>query len=161
MKKLLFILLFLLISIKGHSHKFYTSMTQMEYNSQNKSVEVIMNIFWDDVEAALNKKYKKKLTVGSKEFTACLRQYLTQTFQIKNSKSQLKPFEFIGTEINGMTLSVYLEIPLPEGLQNAELQNSVLIDDFEGQTNIVNITSGKAKRTLLFKEGECKKKIVF
>ncbi|MNS91687.1 hypothetical protein D3C72_1257910 [compost metagenome] len=134
-------------------------MTQMEYNNKTKSVEIIMNVFWDDLEVTLSKKYKKQIHIHDAEFDTFLKNYLQQVFQLKNSRSQLKAFQFIGKEIKGDTMSIYLEIPLPEGLNNSELQQAVLINDFEGQTNIVNLINGKAHKTLVFKEGEVKKKI--
>lgn len=134
-------------------------MTQMEYNNSTKSVEIIMNIFWDDLEITLSKKAGKQIHTQDAGFDTYLKSYLQQVFQLKNSKAQLKAFQFIGREIKGDTMSIYLEIPLPEGLNNTELQQAVLINDFEGQTNIVNLISGKAHKTLVFKEGEIKKKI--
>ncbi|MCO4291959.1 hypothetical protein NF867_03675 [Solitalea sp. MAHUQ-68] len=160
MKKLILsFALCLLFVLPASSHKFYTSMTQMEYNTSSKSVEIIMNVFWDDIEVALSKIQKKTIKAETPNFDTYLKSYLQQTFQLKNSNRQLKPFTFVGKEIKGETMSVYLEIPLPEGLNNTELTQAVLINDFNTQTNIVNIISGSAHKTLLFKEGDIKKKI--
>ncbi|POY35208.1 hypothetical protein C3K47_16660 [Solitalea longa] len=160
MKKLIFLLAMLLLFVQSaSSHKFYTSMTQMQYNKSSKSVEIIMNVFWDDVEVALSKLQKKTIKVEDANFDSYLKSYLQQSFLLRNNSKQLKPFNFVGKEVKGETMSVYLEIPMPEGLNNVELTHSVLIGYFDAQTNIVNVISGNKHKTLLFKEGTTKQKI--
>jgi hypothetical protein len=111
------------------------------------------------LEKTLSKRFNKHISIDSKEFESYLKQYLPSVIQLKN-KNHLKPLNFIGTETKGMTMSVYFEIPLPEGLNNSELKQNLLIDDFAGQTNIVNIISDKNRKTLIFKEGNITQKII-
>ena len=47
------------------SHKFYVSMYQVNYVSQKKMVQITSRIFIDDLNEALEKKYKKKAYVGT------------------------------------------------------------------------------------------------
>ena len=159
MKKLVLLCFLLFIGLQASSHKYYTSITQVEYNSKTHSAEFIMNVFWDDLEKTLSNRFKKHISIDSKEFESYLKQYLPTVIQLKN-KNHLKPLNFIGTETKGMTMSVYFEIPLSEGLNNSELKQNLLIDDFAGQTNIVNIISDKNRKTLIFKEGNITQKII-
>ena len=39
------------------AHKYYLSLTQIEYRSELKSIQVTINVFMDDIEVALNKDY--------------------------------------------------------------------------------------------------------
>ena len=45
---------FLLTSLAFTTHKYYLSLTQIEYNKDQKSLEVIINVFMDDIELAIN-----------------------------------------------------------------------------------------------------------
>ena len=50
-------ILFLLFTLAFSSHKYYLSLTQIEYNKDQDSLEVIINVFMDDIELAINKEY--------------------------------------------------------------------------------------------------------
>ena len=52
-----FILLLIIPLLAFSAHKYYLSLTQLSYNDKNKSIELIMNVFVDDIEIALNKEY--------------------------------------------------------------------------------------------------------
>ena len=39
------------------AHKYYLSLTQINFSSKSKSVQIIINVFMDDIETALNKDY--------------------------------------------------------------------------------------------------------
>ena len=58
---------FLLISLAFTTHKYYLSLTQIEYNKSQKSLEVIINVFMDDIELAINKEYAVNLNLTTKE----------------------------------------------------------------------------------------------
>ena len=47
-------------------HKFYVSVTQIDYVPSKKRIEITHRIFIDDLEKALEKKYKKKVYLTSK-----------------------------------------------------------------------------------------------
>ena len=48
------------------AHKYYLSLTQIEYNQDAKSLEIIINVFMDDIETALNSDYKINLQLTTK-----------------------------------------------------------------------------------------------
>ncbi len=159
MKKIYILLLIVLFPISSFSHKFYTSIAQVEYNAQTKSAEVILNLFWDDMEVAISGLQKENISIGHPNFSIHLSNYLKNHFQLKDKKNQVKDFSFIGFEINSITMTVYFEIPAPEGLNALELTNRVLIREFKDQTNIVNFISDKGRKTMLFQSGKEVQKI--
>ena len=74
-KKLLqFIMpLFLVVLLSSFAwHKFYVSVTQIDFVPNKKRVEITSRIFIDDLEKALEKKFKKKF-------------YLTTSNEIENA----------------------------------------------------------------------------
>ena len=58
---------FLLISLAFTTHKYYLSLTQIEYNKDQNSLEVIINVFMDDIELAINKEYAIDLNLTTKD----------------------------------------------------------------------------------------------
>ena len=47
------LILLLLLPFTLQAHKFYTSVTQLDFNPSDKCFQVTMNVFIDDIEAVL------------------------------------------------------------------------------------------------------------
>ena len=61
MKKQLLLLFAVLFLSSFSAHKFYVSVTQIDYVPSKKRVEITSRIFIDDLEKGLTKKYNKKV----------------------------------------------------------------------------------------------------
>ena len=61
--KKLFLLALIIPLFAFSAHKYYLSLTQIEYNSKSKSIEVIINVFIDDIETTLNKLHNKRFAL--------------------------------------------------------------------------------------------------
>lgn len=140
-------------SFWASAHKFYTSLTQVEYNSTNRTAEVIMNLYTDDLEKALSEKFGRKVTSLDKDFNPLCYQYLDSKFQVKDAKNHPLKNEYVGIELKREMVSVFLEVKLAQGLNQAHIKQVSLLDTYSDQTNIVNIKSGKNKTSLVFKAG--------
>ena len=62
-----FLLLLIVPLLSFSTHKYYLSLTQIEYKSEARSLQIIINVFMDDIEIALNEKYQINLQLTSKE----------------------------------------------------------------------------------------------
>ncbi|MDO9261999.1 MAG: hypothetical protein Q7U08_08670, partial [Flavobacteriaceae bacterium] len=51
----LFFLAFMLMSFSVH--KYYVSLTQIHHNEKDKSVEITLQVFTDDLELSLNNQF--------------------------------------------------------------------------------------------------------
>ena len=79
MKKILVSIILLLILLPQSSvnaHKFYTSITQMEYNDKTQSYEIVMNVFWEDWEKALSEIYQKPIRIDQPGIEKFSQEYL-------------------------------------------------------------------------------------
>jgi hypothetical protein len=155
MLKRCIILLSLLVmpGLFTYGHKFYTSMTQVEYNDKTRSAEVIMNVFTDDLEIALSSQFNRKIKSSDKDFTSLCYQYISGRFQVKDSQNHLLKNEYAGLEFNRDMVSIYLEVKLPQGLSDTRFRQATLLEAFRDQTNIVNFRSGKSRTSLVFRAG--------
>ena len=152
-KSILVFSVLIMISLWANAHKFYTSLTQVEYNMGTRSAEVIMNMYTDDLEIAVSHKFNRKVKSSDKDFINLCYQYLDTKFQMKDSKNHLLKNEYVGLEFKGDMASVYLEIKLSQGLNEMHLKQVTLLDTYSEQTNIVNIKNGKNKTSLIFRAG--------
>lgn len=151
MKKivLIFFLLFPVIT-NSNPHKFYTSITQIEYNDKTQSYEIIMNVFWDDWEYALSELFQKKIQIDQAGIENYSLEYLQSSLVFKIKEKKLS-YKMIGVEQEKDILKIYLELPhkfIPKGLM---LKNDCLIREFDGQINIVNFIHGSDRNTMIFK----------
>lgn len=141
---------FLLISLAFTTHKYYLSLTQIEYNKSQKSLEVIINVFMDDIEFAINKEYAVNLNLTTKDelkdVDIYFNNYLTKnlTFTINN---EFVNYTYIGKEYEGDLVYFYLEIPVKENPISLEVFNTILLTYFEQQQNIVKFKNGSKRQS--------------
>ena len=141
---------FLLISLAFTTHKYYLSLTQIEYNKDQNSLEVIINVFMDDIELAINKEYAIDLNLTTKDelkdADVYFHNYLTKnlTFTINN---ELVKHTYIGKEYEGDLVYFYLEIAVKENPTSLEVFNTILLTYFEQQQNVVKFKNGSKRQS--------------
>jgi hypothetical protein len=150
------LLLFLAFSISSFGvHKFYMAIYQINYAPEKKMLQVTSRIFVDDLDKTLEKKYNKKFYLGTDKETAesidFLKKYFAQNFTIKVN-GQSKNMNFLSKEMDGDVLVCYSSIKDISKINSLEIYNSLLIDCFAEQQNIVHVTAFGTKKSFLFTE---------
>ncbi|MBU3011803.1 hypothetical protein KO506_10340 [Polaribacter vadi] len=149
-------LLLLIIPLFSFSvHKYYLSLTQINYKPEAKAIQITINVFMDDIETALNKDNnidlqlttKKELKNNDIYFENYLKDKLF--FKVDNIS---KNFNYIGKEYDGDLVFFYLEIENIEKVNTINVVNNILIDHFNKQQNLIKSkVNGKSKSILLTK----------
>ncbi len=135
----------------GIFHDFHSSFAEMYYNRQEKAFQVELKLFSDDLENALTKFSGKKYLLGGlgkdRTYDEVLVKYLEQKFRLVHKKRKtLATIHYIGKEIGVETVTAYFEIPFNDKLSYYELQNTIMLELFDDQSNIVLIQKdGKRK----------------
>lgn len=139
-------------SVLLFKHDFHTSLTEMRYNPKAKSFEISLRVFTDDLEKVLSatNQNKKFLVENNDKNDVFVEAYIKKHFVIVNSKNQKSIINYIGKEKEGEATWIYLEMPVNESINGSKIQNNVLIDMFEDQTNILNIFVQNQKKSYLF-----------
>ena len=145
------ILLFLGLSSMA-VHKFYVAIYQINYVPQKKRIEITARIFIDDLNDALEFKFKKKTFIGtekeSPEDVVLLKKYLADKFTLKVD-GQLKPMNFLSKELENNVLICYLNIKDISKVKNIEVQNSIITEIYSEQQNIIQSKLNGEKDSLL------------
>jgi uncharacterized membrane protein len=154
--KHLVLLLFIIPFLSFSAHKYYLSLTQIKYKSEAKSVQIIINVFMDDIETALNKDNNIDLKLSTKkelkDNSIYFKKYLKEKLHFKID-GIAKDFTFVGKEYEGDLVYFYLEIPNINQFKTIEVENNILIDHFPQQQNLTKCKLGeKHKSVLLTKE---------
>jgi hypothetical protein len=132
-------------------HDYHSSITQLEYNPKQKLYEISISLFRDDLELALSKANKQKVSLEKVETNrALLEAYIRKNFQLK-SKTGKVAYTYIGAENDDPSVWIYLELKAsPSQVKLLTAQVSSLTEIFSDQTNIVNIIEPNAKRSYIF-----------
>jgi len=150
--RILFLLLIFSLSSFKKSHKFYVSVTEIEFNEEVQSLQIISRVFTDDLEALLQERYNpsiKLLSSGDEgEVEANLNKYLGQKFEVQvNGKSY--EMIYLGKEYEDDMTLLYLEVPNVSSVKSVKIKNSVLTDLFSEQKNLVHVEVGGKTKSLI------------
>ncbi len=149
------LLLFICILFSSFSfHKFYVGVYQLKFVPEKKMLQITSRIFVDDLNDALEKKYKRKTFVGlSKESEADVKlfqSYLAENFKVKIN-GQSKEIQFLSKELEDENVLVlYSKIINVTKIQSIELQNKMLLDWNGEQQNITHFLINDSKKTFLY-----------
>ncbi len=136
------------------AHKFYTSLAQVEYNAEEKTVEVTLRVFADDLELALKRRAGREVRLErTKDADRLVLAYLRDTFEIKNRGGESKTLKWVGMEMRAGVAWLYVEAEMPEGLAGARVRDHVLFELFDEQVNTVSVRYPGARGDLVFVRG--------
>ncbi len=132
------------------AHPIYISVTEVEYDAKEKAYELSIRCFADDVEKALSEWFESKIVLEkemSEEDEQKLAEYMLA--HIKFSRDG-KTFDerFIGFEIDNDVVFCYVEIPVGRKALPLDVENSLLLESFPEQENIMHFSIGENKESL-------------
>lgn len=125
-------------------HEFHLSKCLIEYNEAEQALQISMHLFVDDLEDALRLQGKDKLQIGTpKEDPKAdeyVENYLADHFRLIVNGNEVK-HNFLGKEPGEDPLSLwcYIEITGINKLGSLQIKNSLLIETFEDQKNLVSV----------------------
>lgn len=126
---------------------------QVNYAPDKKMLQITSRIFVDDLNNALEKKYTKKLNLGtdkeSSEELVLLKKYMSEKFSLKVN-GELKPIQFLSKELDGDVMVCYWNIREVSKIKSIEVYNAVLVDWNSEQQNITHFSVNKIKNSFLF-----------
>ncbi|WP_106794061.1 DUF6702 family protein [Aquimarina sp. Aq78] len=158
MNKILLLFLFVMsvpLSSFKTAHKFYVSVTQVDYNEKQQSLQIVSRVFVDDIEELLKVRYDESTNLDKDEESSGVDKnltiYLNQKLQFVVNGEEVS-FTFLGKEYEDDLIICYLEIENITSLHTIEITNQVLMDLFEEQQNIVHVKKGNQRKSLILEK---------
>jgi hypothetical protein len=153
-KWMLWLLPLFWIGSSAHSsremHPFYVSVTEINHNATDKTLEIVCKVFADDMEDVLKKNFATPVDLsqpGQKERAQnLLHQYLQRHLQIAANGKQV-PLQFIGFEKDSESVYCYLEADNIPALKKLDVVNALLHDLTKDQINILHVTVGGKRQS--------------
>ncbi len=137
-------------------HPFYVSICSIDHNAKTKALEITFKIFTEDLESALEDQTKERLRLGSEHESPKANRYILNylkshvTLQVDDDTLT---FSYVGKEIEVEETWCYVEITNVPSVSKLTIRNSLLLEKFEAQQNLVHVkVGGKQKSLVLWKD---------
>jgi len=146
-------LIFFLIPLFAFTmHKYYLSLTKIEYKENEKLLQVTMRIFIDDLEHTLNSTYDKNFELAlpneSANIDTLINKYISTKFNVKINDLK-KTYIYLGKEYENDVVYLYIELKNIDQINSIEIKNNMLMEMFPEQKNIIKLNINKTKKTFL------------
>mgnify|MGYP003629683125 FL=1 len=158
MKKLLVLILVALPLMAASAHKYYFSVTQADYDVKSKSLKMVTRVFYDDLEKVFQERYDKTIkvdkTYDQEKLDAYIQKYFNSKFIVSvNGKEQ--KLSYIGHKDEVDYVVCFVEVKNITNPQSIEIENTLLMDMFPDQKNVIHLQVGNTKKSyLLNKEND-------
>ena len=157
--KYTFILFVLPLLAFTTAHKYYVSVTQVDYVKDKESVQIVSRIFIDDFENLLRTRYDENITLNTNNELSTIdmyiERYLTEKLKIDINGEAVR-FAYVGKEYEDDIVFCYMEIEGVKEINSFKITNQILLDMFEEQENIVRTHINSKHKSFILKKGNDK-----
>lgn len=155
-------LLFLFAVPRFFPHPIHIAITEVDYNSSEKSLQIAHKIFVDDLEKHIQSLEKAKgnevaLHLNSAKENAkadaYIQAYLDQFFKLQVNDKVVNPV-YLGKEYEAEAVWIYEEVTEAPAPQKIKARDRILSTLYEDQSNFIHFTIGGVKKSLRFQKGD-------
>lgn len=122
------------------AHNVYGSFTQIDWNSNDGSIELVMQTHSHELETKLSILHGERLSfLEDSDFSklqATMSLYARESIALKID-DQLIDLNYIGMENQNQTIFIYMEANWEIAPKRIEYMNTMLLEELPGQTNSV------------------------
>lgn len=141
-----------ILYLSTNLHPFHVSVTEFNVNERTGSLEIVMRVFIDDMENALNKYHDRsdialQLSRTTPQNDSLIFQYITEHFSLKIDGQALDP-TYIGSQGKNDVVICYFELEGINRFEEIVVTNTMLFSLFADQENIIHIEQNEQLRSL-------------
>ena len=152
MSKLISISLLVFFICASGLHKYYISLTQINYIEDQKSLQLTTSVFIDDLENVLRKTYDTMVTIGETDnqlLDSLYRNYLNNHLKVSIEGREIN-LNLLLAEEETDEVFFYIEGENIDTFTEMEVVNSMFVSQiFEQQNIIKTYVNGKHKSLIL------------
>jgi hypothetical protein len=126
---------------------FYSSMTKVDYVEGSKTMKFTTKMNTSHISEAI------KINPNTASFEAEVKKYVNNNFDIAINGSD-KVLTFTGSQVSGESVYVYFETGGVSDISSLKIKNTILLNTFPKQLNLVNIAYKGQQKTLNFQRGK-------
>ena len=150
---------FLIATLFFSFHDFHVTHTTFHYNDESKSMEITIKVAIEDLEKSIENRYSKKLddlldNQENKNSEKLILEYFRNNLTFSEDKNT-KVYQWVGKESSDNLHDIYLYFEIPnynknENVESITIKNTLFLDLYDYQTNIVLIELIDRKYNLTF-----------
>tara|TARA_B110000003_G_scaffold226248_1_gene227212 strand:- start:993 stop:1511 length:519 start_codon:yes stop_codon:yes gene_type:complete len=150
---------FLIVTLFFPFHDFHVTHTTFHYNDESKSMEITIKVSIEDLEKSIENKSTKKLDdLSNNQENINSEKLILEYFRNNLTFSLLentKEFKWVGKETSNNLHDIYFYFVIPnfdknENIESITIKNTLFLDLYDYQTNIVLIELPERKYNLTF-----------
>lgn len=149
---------------KEKVHPFYVSVTEINHNAKERSLEISCKFFADDFEHALEKSFKTQLDITSDKdkasFDKHIPDYITRHFAVSADGKNQK-LNYVGYEKEKESVYCYFEVTSLAAVGQLDITNNLLYDLTQEQINIMHVTANGKRQSSKLNYPEVKALVKF
>lgn len=134
----------------GEMHKYYSSITEIEFDTEEKLAKIDIQLFSDDLLKLFEDRFLESPDdfnhLNTKQETL-FKEYLSKKILLTLNRKPTKLY-YLGMEEENNLVHVYLEAKTHRKPMRVGITNSILQDIFFKQTNIVHIRHKKITKSV-------------
>lgn len=143
--------LFLLHTCLLLVHPFYVSVTEINHNSTEKTLEISIRTFTDDLENTLRelnpgKKVDLMKPAANGAMDSLVKKYILQKLSISVNGNS-RHMDYIGFQRVEESIWTYFEIAGVAQVKSLKVQNSILYEYKPEQINMVHVINGTQRQS--------------
>jgi hypothetical protein len=132
-------------------HPMHVSVTEIEMNDKEKRLEIMMRVFIDDLEVTLRRNFKQPtldvIEPKGQTLDELMQSYLKTKFQVTlDGKPQV--VKYLGHERDHEAFVFYIEVEKVKKWKAIQVQNSIITEIYDDQSNLVHVTVAETVRSL-------------
>ena len=145
-------------------HPLFISVTEIEHNAKEKSLEVSCKIFTDDFERTLRAAYKTKVDLLDAKLKPAMdklvNDYVQKHLQI-TIDGKLATLKFIGNEKNEEAIYCYFEATNIATVKKIAIMDNILYDYKPQQIGLLHVTVGGKRQSTKLANPESRTEMSF
>lgn len=133
-------------------HPIHISVMNIEFDQRAQSLEITQKVFIDDLEDVLEERHQLRLRLGTPNehprADELIEAYFHEHVWLKDENGRRMKGMFLGKESDLESVWIYVEVTQVTQLEELTVQNTLLMDWFTDQSNIVRFKYGDRMPTL-------------
>lgn len=139
-------------------HPIHITVTDINFDRERGALEIITKVFLDDLEKEIRSIKKEDyldITKPGKARTTddLLKPYIKERFKVMVNGKEVE-CNYLGHEIETEAVYLYLEVEKVKKLKSLSVENTVLLNFFDDQVNMVHVKVDGKLRSMKIESGE-------
>ncbi|MEJ7736529.1 MAG: DUF6702 family protein [Chitinophagaceae bacterium] len=131
-------------------HPFFVSVTELNHNQAENTLEISCKMFADDFENALKAKHKTGVDIthpkDPRQADKLVFEYIQKHLQIKVNEKPVN-LEYIGFEKESEAVWCYMQVKDISRIRKLEIMNNLLYEMYNTQIGIIHASAGGQRKS--------------